>query len=291
MTATAGTRPDGERLDLPLGGAAPPASAPARRKGRIDGIDLARFLAIVGMMIAHLVVNDAFTITEPRTLLQPFAWAAVFVGRSSTLFGVLAGVSVAIVSAGPLAAGGAEVPRLRLSLFARGLFIAILGLALEELQLIIAVVLTVHGFVFMVLALVVRLEPRRLLGLAAVTGVLGIASTAIPELVDQDVWTSNGVITEVVVGGHYPLFIWVTFGLVGLAVARLGLERPEMSASRSASSASVSMIVPRCEPAGMVSNHVTSVIEVPPPGGWTRIQRMPGPISWSSSTRNPSVSA
>lgn len=29
-------------------------------------------------------------------------------------------------------------------------------------------------------------------------------------------------------GGHYPLFIWVTFGLVGLAVARLGLERPEL---------------------------------------------------------------
>jgi uncharacterized membrane protein YeiB len=236
MTTTADPRPHDETRDptrdLPRGGAAPTAqtapAARARSGGRIDGIDLARFVAIVGMMIAHLVVNDSFRITEPASLLNPMAWPAVFDGRSSTLFGVLAGVSVAIVAAGPLAAGGAEVPRLRLSLFARGLFIAILGLALEEVQQFIAVVLTVYGFVFMVLALFVRLRPARLLAAAAVTTVLGVASTTVPELVSKQTWESAGVITKVIIGGPYPLFIWVTFGLVGLAVMRLGLEDPRV---------------------------------------------------------------
>lgn len=199
-------------------------AAPARP--RIDGIDLARFLAIVGMMTAHLWVNDSFDITQPASVLNPGAWAAVFDGRSAALFGLLAGVSVAIVSRRPLALGGAEVPLLRLNLFARGVVIAGIGLVLEELQYAIAVVLTVYGFVFVVLALVVRQGPRRLLVLAAGSMALGTASVMVAELVPTTVWEPNGIIIRVFVGGMYPLFIWVGYGLVGMAVMRMGLADP-----------------------------------------------------------------
>ncbi|MDV8001700.1 heparan-alpha-glucosaminide N-acetyltransferase domain-containing protein [Rhodococcus sp. IEGM 1408] len=200
------------------------AAGPQRT--RIDGIDLARFLAIIGMMTAHLWVNDSFDITQPASVLNPGAWAAVFDGRSAALFGLLAGVSVAIVSRRPLSLGGAEVPRLRLNLFARGVVIAGIGIVLEELQYAIAVVLTVYGFVFVALALVVRASPRRLLVLAAGSMLLGNASVMVAELVPTTLWEPNGIIVRVFIGGMYPLFIWVGYGLAGMAVMRMGLAEP-----------------------------------------------------------------
>lgn len=197
-------------------------------RSRIDGIDLARFLAIIGMMTAHLWVNDSFDITQPASVLNPGAWSAVFDGRSAALFGLLAGVSVAIVSRKPLALGGAEVPRLRLNLFARGVVIAGIGIVLEELQYAIAVVLTVYGFVFIILALVVRQGPRRLLVLAAGSMVLGTASVMVAELVPSTLWEPNGIIIRVFIGGMYPLFIWVGYGLAGMAVMRMGLHDPSV---------------------------------------------------------------
>ena len=219
-----------------------PAADPATpRRSRIDGIDLARFLAIVGMMAAHLLVNDSFDITQPSSLANPGAWPAVFDGRSAALFGLLAGVSVAIVSRRPLSLGGTNVPMLRLNLFARGVVIAGIGILLEEIQYAIAVVLTVYGFVFIALALVVRQGPRRLLGMAAVSMLLGTGSVMLAELVPGSVWEPNGVIIKVFVGGMYPLFIWVGYGLVGMAVMRMGLHEVSLQRRMAAIGASVAL--------------------------------------------------
>lgn len=222
--------------------AARPGHATGRPRPRIDGIDLARFLAIVGMMTAHLWVSDAFEITEPSSLLNPGAWAAVFDGRSAALFGLLAGVSVAIVSRRPLTLGGAEVPRLRLNLMTRGVVIAGIGVVLEELQYAIAVVLTVYGFVFIALALLVRQGPRRLFALAAGSMVLGTLSVLVADLVPTSVWEPNGVIVRVFVGGMYPVFIWIGYGLVGMAVMRLGLHDPVVQRRVTATGASMALV-------------------------------------------------
>lgn len=219
---------------------APGSAAPAR--SRIDGIDLARFLAIVGMMTAHLFVNDSFDITSPASLMNPAAWPAVFDGRSAALFGLLAGVSVAIVARRPLAIGGSEVPLLRLNLIARGVVIAGIGVILEELQYAIAVVLTVYGFVFIVLALVVHQGPRRLFRLAAGSMILGTVSVMVAELVPTSIWEPNGVIIKVFVGGMYPLFIWVGYGLAGMAIMRLGLSDPAVQRRITAVGASMALV-------------------------------------------------
>ncbi len=220
-----------------------PAADPATPgRSRVDGIDLARFLAIVGMMTAHLFVNDSFDITQPSSLANPAAWPAVFDGRSAALFGLLAGVSVAIVSRRPLSLGGTHVPLLRLNLFARGVVIAGIGVLLEEIQYAIAVVLTVYGFVFVALALVVRAGPRRLFGMAAVSMLLGTGSVMLAELVPAEVWEPNGVIISVFVGGAYPLFIWVGYGLVGMALMRLGLGEAGLQRRMVAIGATVAVV-------------------------------------------------
>ena len=69
---------------------------------RIVGVDIARGLAVLGMFGAHVGVQRSFDWLEPST------WSDVINGRSSILFAVLAGVSIAIISSGRSAAGRRE---------------------------------------------------------------------------------------------------------------------------------------------------------------------------------------
>ena len=52
---------------------------------RIAGVDLARGLAVIGMLAAHLLTIDAFDAGRPET------WIDIANGRSSILFATLAG--------------------------------------------------------------------------------------------------------------------------------------------------------------------------------------------------------
>lgn len=59
---------------------------------RLLGIDLARGLALIGMMAAHFMLS-----TTPE-LLNPTTWGGLVNGRSSILFATLAGVSLALTT-------------------------------------------------------------------------------------------------------------------------------------------------------------------------------------------------
>ena len=61
---------------------------------RIPGLDLARGLAVIGMLAAHLFTLPEIDWTDPVT------WGGIVGGRSSILFATLAGVSISIVTAG-----------------------------------------------------------------------------------------------------------------------------------------------------------------------------------------------
>ena len=62
------------------------------RPPRVMGVDVARALAIIGMMGAHLANAPDLVWGDPST------WLGVMVGRPSALFGLLAGVSVSLVT-------------------------------------------------------------------------------------------------------------------------------------------------------------------------------------------------
>ena len=59
---------------------------------RLQGIDLARALAVCGMFAAHLIALPLPVIGDPAT------WIGVAGGRSSILFATLAGVSLALIT-------------------------------------------------------------------------------------------------------------------------------------------------------------------------------------------------
>ena len=123
-----------ENLDVTSVIAAPPKTKPgkppkpeaASSARRVGGVDAARGLALLGMIAVHTLplTDDNGTVT---------ATGRIAAGTSAALFGVLVGVSVALLTVAdriPLRAESA--PRHALRLLLRGLAVAMVGLALAR---------------------------------------------------------------------------------------------------------------------------------------------------------------
>jgi len=183
--------------------------------GRIDGIDIARGLAVLGMFGAHVGV------TENLDPLDPSTWIAIVHGRSSILFAVLAGVSIAIISGGQRVVEGRALVDARLRILVRAVVIFALGGLLEYFGTGVAVILPTYALLFVLAIPFLRWSPKRLFLLA---GVVAIVSPAVNALVLGFVQGRDGVILDLLVSGVYPGLIWITFVLVGLGIGRLDLR-------------------------------------------------------------------
>src|SRR5690606_19977643 len=128
---------------------------------RIVGIDLARCLALLGMITAHLVGSTGAGPGGVNT------WFQITAGRSSALFAVLAGVSIVLVTRARPARSARDH---RLALVVRALAIAVIGLFLGVLPSGLAVILTYYGVLFLVAAPVLTWSAGRLGILALVWG-------------------------------------------------------------------------------------------------------------------------
>src|SRR4051812_1907842 len=181
---------------------------------RIDGVDIARGIAVLGMFVAHILPDG-----ETENLAD---------GRSSVLFATLAGVSLGLIT------GGAEPPPrgarsvLRRSVALRGLALILLGLFLWTLDSGIAIILDYYGVFFLVL-LPVLFAPRRVLVPLALafatvgTAVLGVAPVSPQPLVGASrlLWLP----IEWFLTGYYPGLLWLGYVLTGLVLARSDLRR------------------------------------------------------------------
>ena len=130
-------------------------SSPARR---VVGLDVARCLALLGMIATHtLVSRDA---EGDVTWVQQLAG-----GRSSALFAVLAGVSIALMTGRTAPVRGRDRRSAAAGLTVRALIIAAIGLVLELLGSGIAVILTYYGVLFLLGLPFLGLRARALVGL------------------------------------------------------------------------------------------------------------------------------
>lgn len=109
------------------------------RPPRLAAVDVARALAVLGMVGAHVGSTAELVWSDPST------WDGLVHGRSSVLFAVLAGVSVALLTGRTRRPDPADLPALRLSLVGRGAAIFGVGLAVELLGTSVAVILTLYG--------------------------------------------------------------------------------------------------------------------------------------------------
>lgn len=185
------------------------------RPPRILGLDVARGLAILGMAGAHVGVTEAFEWGDPTT------WTDLVHGRSSILFALLAGVSIALMTGRDVLPERERLPGIRLNLVGRGAVIFVIGLALELLNTPIAVILTLYGLLYVAVIPVLRWRPRQLLLGAAV---LALAGPALLALLSAVALQPFGAGIGFVLYGTYPITVWLALVLGGMALGRLRVQ-------------------------------------------------------------------
>ncbi|WP_229054180.1 heparan-alpha-glucosaminide N-acetyltransferase domain-containing protein [Aeromicrobium sp. Leaf350] len=179
------------------------------------GIDVARGLAVVGMIGAH-------TGSLPELLWRdPSTWGSLVYGRSAILFALLAGVSVALASGGTTRPTGEALRSARLRMAGRALVVLAIGLVLESLGTEIAVILSVYGVLFLIIIPFLGLRRRTLLVLAAAVAVLGPVTAATVQALALG---RSGPAANFLLQGTYPLTVWIPLMLTGLALGRQGLS-------------------------------------------------------------------
>lgn len=213
--------------------AAVSASSSRSDAGRLVAVDAARCVALLGMMATHVLLDR-----DPDGSLSTSQ--QLFGGRASALFAVLAGVSLALV-----ARKGGSWPRLAAAVAVRGLLVAVLGLALGELDTGLAIILTYYGVMFVLAVPFLTLGARVLLPLAGVWAVVVpvLSHQVRPSLPDRqyespafDQLADPGqLLSELLLTGYYPALPWMAYLLLGLGLGRLDLRSPRVQAVVAAS--------------------------------------------------------
>lgn len=190
------------------------------RPPRVVGLDIARGLAVIGMIGAHVGDVPELVWSDPST------WGGVVHGRSSLLFAVVAGVSLALLTRGVRDADADRVRAVRLQLLGRGAAIFVIGLLVELVSGPVAVILTLYGVLFVAAIPLVRWSQRRLLLVAAGLALLGPVTLALV----QSVALGSGPGTDLVLMGVYPATVWLALMMLGMAVGRLDLRSSRVAA-------------------------------------------------------------
>jgi len=204
---------------------AQPATAP--RKPRLEGLDVARAFAILGMVL----VNYKIAMTAEEGSQWLISLVSLLEGRAAALFVVLAGVGVSLMFRRALAT---QDPLLmsqkRKELFKRALLLIAVGLAYSPIWP--ADILHFYGFYMLVALIVIQLANRWLwwfsvaLLLEFVVLLLvfdyetGWDFTTLEYL---DFWQWQGMIRHIFFNGFHPVAPWAAFLIMGLWLGRQDL--------------------------------------------------------------------
>lgn len=198
---------------------------------RIVGYDLARSIAIFGMVVHHCVMAMAADEHHPRWLALLMA---PFDGRPAALFMILAGVGITLRSRKVSNDAATEVElQERHILRRRGLVL----LALGFLNLLIwpGDILRIYGVSLLIAAEMIRASNRQmlLLALSFVIGFFVLLSLMNYEqnwdwrtLTYHNLWTLSGSLRNLFYDGFRSIFPWTGFLFFGMWLGRQDLADP-----------------------------------------------------------------
>ncbi len=191
--------------------------------GRIVGLDVARGIAVLGMVAAH--VGDDGTRGADT---DGWAWLVIAHGRPSALFAVLAGVTMSLMLAG--AGGTADaraVRRTRARIAARAGVLVALGLLVSQMSTGVDIVLVNLGLIMLMAVPLLRAPSWVLLAGAATAFAVGRVLVA---AVQPEGWWYDAPVVGRLWSYHYPALSWIGYALLGLAVGRLALREARVQA-------------------------------------------------------------
>ncbi|WP_130294593.1 heparan-alpha-glucosaminide N-acetyltransferase domain-containing protein [Pseudonocardia sediminis] len=232
-TRPAGARPAEARPAAASATATPGRDTPVRTDesaaSRLIGVDVARGLALFGIIAVHALV-------EGNEDGSPATNYLVFGGRSAALFALLAGVAFAFMTRRRRVRPGADLTAAAATLATRAGLLLVVGLALGWTDPeIAAVILPYYAIMFLLAIPLVLLPTGVLAGLTVVlAGGLPVLSALlrpalpVPTLDNPhlgDIFSDPlGLLSELTFTGAYPALTWVTYLCAGIAVGRLRLS-------------------------------------------------------------------
>jgi uncharacterized membrane protein YeiB len=187
-------------------------------KKRIIGIDVARALAVIGM----IVVNFKVVFGENG---QPWVkyFASIFDGKAAATFVVLAGIGLALMTNSAIInKDKAKIKVARIRIAKRALFLFIIGIS--YITIWPADILHFYGIYMVITLLVLTCNEKTIL----ISGISLII--AYPILITvfnyetgwdfvtldyQDFWTFKGFIRNLFFNGFHPVMPWTAFMLLG----------------------------------------------------------------------------
>lgn len=194
---------------------------PMPSQARLDGLDIARFIAFAGMVIVNFnVVMGAEGDAGILMLLS-----SILTGKAAATFVVLAGIGLT------LADRDRDKIRSRTIVIKRGVFLLALGLI--NAQVFEADILHYYGFYFLFGVWLIR-TPSYWLVIAV--ALLNSAFFCLLFVLDfdtgwnwddytyADFWTLAGFVRNLMFNGWHPVIPWLGFLLVGFLLGRLQLS-------------------------------------------------------------------
>ena len=178
-------------------------------RARLHGLDIARFLAFVGMVIVNFRVvmgaeGGAFDLLN---------------GKAAASFVILAGLGIGLSRAAPTL------------MWRRAGFLFVLGMI--NAMIFPADIIHFYAIYFALAAFVLNWSARALLWLAAAVVILGAAAVITLDydagwdwktLDYHDFWTAGGFLRNLFLNGWHPVFPWIGFLFIGMAFARMQLQ-------------------------------------------------------------------
>jgi uncharacterized protein len=195
-------------------------------KNRIIGIDVARAISIIGMIIVNfkLVLGG-----EGTKWIESFA--SFFDGKASATFVTLAGVGIAMMTNSAFKTGDVEkLKKSKIQILKRSVFLFILGLSYFLIWP--ADILHYYAIYMSILLLFLNASNRMLLIL---TGLLILLFPILMSFLDygiawdfktlgyHDFWTPIGFIRNLFFNGFHPVIPWLAFMFLGLWYGRQDL--------------------------------------------------------------------
>ena len=212
---------------------------------RLPGYDLARFVALFGMVVVDMVLSVALDFTRPGMVPDEpalLAWGQrMWWGRASVMLGVLAGTGLGLYF--KLADDETTLARKRRTMLLRALFLLVVGHLWHSSTWWEFSILHYYAFFLAAGLLFVRSRPAVLLWTTGACLALSVAHElalgpppgAPPgdfsdplRLWDAAYWNPLRLLNEAVFDGMYPLFPWLGFLLIGMWTVRIGLDRREV---------------------------------------------------------------
>ncbi len=196
---------------------------------RIEGLDFARSLAIVGMIVVNFKIVMGASETGSQWLITIVNMLS---GRAAAVFVILAGIGISLMTKKAFITMNEDLKREKqILLLKRAIFLFIIGLLYSPIWP--ADILHYYGLYLMFASLFLYVEEKKMFIVIILAPIVFLVlAFIIPyeqgwnfETLDYvDFWTVTGFLRHLFYNGFHPFFPWISFLFIGMMLGRKNLN-------------------------------------------------------------------